>query len=45
MKTDAGLRATPLRDLIAPELSDGTLVYLEGYEPVHARNVERVMAV
>ena len=45
MKIDARLRATALRDLLAPDLEDGTLVYLEGYEPVHARNVEQVLAL
>lgn len=44
MKADAELRRAPLRQLIGPELADGTLIYLEGYEPVHARNVERVIA-
>ncbi len=43
MKTDAALRATALRDLLAPELADGTLIYLDGYEPVHTRNIERVV--
>ncbi len=45
MKTDARLRATALRDLIARELEDGTLIYLDGYEPVHEINVKRVLAV
>jgi glyoxylase-like metal-dependent hydrolase (beta-lactamase superfamily II) len=44
-KTDASLRATALRDLIARELEDGTLIYLDGYEPVHALNIRRVLAV
>ncbi len=43
-KTDASLRATALRDLIARELEDGTLIYLDGYEPVHALNIKRVLA-
>ena len=31
--------ATPLRDLIAADLNDGTLIYYPDYEAVHARNV------
>jgi hypothetical protein len=34
--------ATPLRDLIAADLNDGTLVYYPDYEAVHARNVASV---
>jgi glyoxylase-like metal-dependent hydrolase (beta-lactamase superfamily II) len=42
MRADAGLRARPLRDLIAADLAAGTLVYLPEYEPVHAANVAAV---
>ena len=35
-------RTTPLRDLIATDLMDGTLVYYPDYEVVHARNVASV---
>ncbi len=37
-------RDTPLRDLLAQDLSARTLVYFDGYEAVHARNVESVLA-
>ncbi len=45
MKSDARLRATPLRDLIASDLQDGTLVYHSDYEAVHARNIASVTGV
>lgn len=45
MKHDIELRSIPLRQLLAPELAAGTLIYLDAYEPVHARNVERVIGV
>ena len=45
MKANAGLRSAPLRDLIAADLKDQTLVYLPEYEAVHARNVASVTGV
>ena len=42
MKTQADQRGTPLRDLIAQDVASGDLVYFEGYEDVHASNMERV---
>jgi glyoxylase-like metal-dependent hydrolase (beta-lactamase superfamily II) len=44
MKTDASLRQIALRDLLAVDLEDNTLVYLEDYEAVHERNVERILS-
>jgi cyclase len=37
---DPLLRNRPLGEIIAADLANGTLVYFEGYEAVHARNVE-----
>jgi cyclase len=44
MKSNALLRETPLRELIATDLHAGTLTYLADYERVHARNVASVTA-
>jgi cyclase len=44
MKVDVALRSVPLRELVAPEVGAGTLIYFPEYEPVHIRNVERVTA-
>jgi cyclase len=40
MKKDRSLRNRLLSEIIAADLADGTLEYFEGYEAVHARNVE-----
>jgi len=42
MKSNARLRETPLRDLLAADLKDATLVYHADYEAVHSRNVASV---
>lgn len=44
MKSNDLLRETPLRQIIAADLHEGTLTYLAGYEPVHAGNVASVTA-
>lgn len=42
MRKDPSLRNRPLRDVITSDLADGTLEYFEGYEAVHAGNVENL---
>lgn len=38
-RDDPGQAARPLRDVIAPDLASGALIYFPEYEAVHARNV------
>ncbi len=35
---------TPLREVIAPWLADGTLTWFDGYDEVHAENIARTLA-
>jgi glyoxylase-like metal-dependent hydrolase (beta-lactamase superfamily II) len=43
-RTDAGLRETPLRELIQGPLNTGWLTYFEPYENVHRDNLTKVCA-
>ena len=42
-RSDADLRARPLRELIAGPLEMGWVNYFEPYEEIHAQNLQRVV--
>jgi glyoxylase-like metal-dependent hydrolase (beta-lactamase superfamily II) len=44
MPAEPGLRELPLRELIAPAIEAGSILYFEPYEEVHRENVATVLA-
>jgi len=43
-RSDAALAAAPVRDLLAPDLASGAILWFEPYADVHAHNLAAVLA-